>query len=136
MEIIDKTDQEARERRQNLDLVNRLVRETFGKRFRADYSEQFDLGNPCVIGIDLRHDRLGLIGKKGGFGGYVIAGQAGGFFTPNADGSTIAVVPDFKVQALKYAAAYKHATGRDVTVLITDNFNTYDPRGLSPDTSE
>ncbi len=99
---------EKREQRNKVNLVNKLIEETFGKDFSGDWF--FDKGFE-------RRDELNQIRKKG-FGSFKKGNipYAGQFH--NQEGKSLSVFPDYYVSALKYAVLYKEATKEEVKIKL------------------
>ena len=126
------TDQEAtKSPRETIMLVHKLVQESFGRRFHADWIPDGDSF------FRFRHEpSLGLIGRAGfwpiPFLIYNIE-MAGGFVNlpyqkGMKDGSVIYVRPDYRKQVEHYAALYQKATDKPVTIQVgpsEDNLETY-----------
>ena len=96
----------------NLNLINRLVKESFGKQFNAnrDYDVDWETGDAEVEKTNYAKD----IVKKSLFGFLVF--YAGEF--QKSDGSKIEVFDSYEKNAIKYASLYEAATGKKVSIFV------------------
>ena len=119
MEVIDRTEK----RSSIVDLVNSIVKQTFGRRFKGNYDHAFHSMVDGPEGLK-EINRLAMIGRKKLLGFLCeYAGQLGSLYGPESDGSVIAVFPRYENIAKKYAELYKKETGRDVKIILTDKIN-------------
>lgn len=107
-----------------IDLVNPIVEQAFGRRFKGNYDFEdhslFD-GSTGLKEIN----RLCMIGKRRLLGlSCEYAGQLGSFRHQEADGSVIAVFPNYESAAKKYAELYKQKTGKEVQIILTQEINS------------
>ncbi len=101
----------------NKDLVNRLVKKSFGIMFRGDWANEIDSFDDRIE----KADNPNQIAKRFWFPiPYVLEmWKYAGKFTNN-EGSALTVTPDFRIEAEKYCQLYKIETGKDVEVFYSD----------------
>lgn len=118
MKIIDRTEK----RNSIVVLVNSLIQEAFGKGFKGNYDHAHHSLVDGPEGLKEVNSLRLVARKKFGFL-CQYAGQLGSKFSPESDGSTIAVFPSYEYAAMKYAELYKQKTGKDVKIVLTDVIN-------------
>lgn len=114
----------------NKDLVNKLVKKSFGRMYNGDWHHS---PPPCDMGGSSRGDELEHISRRNipatilltaipapfpifGFFAYPALKDVGCF--KNQDGSELNVYEKFTPQAIKYARLYRKETGKEVKINI------------------
>lgn len=97
---------------ENLELINDLVRESFGRRWKGNYMiSEAGFGDLKLGEVPFPN----IIGKRGWFREY----RAGRL---SNEGQSIHVHPDYKEQGEKYARLYEETTGHPSDVIVSDDF--------------
>ena len=98
-------------------VINGIIAKSFGKGFKGNYELY---GGGITESGELREtNRLGIIGKKAIFFCEKWAGALGPM-RKEEDGSTIAVVRQYKKNAEKYAELYEAQMNKEVTVIVVN----------------
>jgi len=110
------------------ELVNRLIKESFGKSFRGDlnlvpdkWTENILTGQVSRFYFEI--GKLGYIGKRGFYIPFITSPNyhlVGGF--TNEEGSYLKILPDYLKQAKQYAHLYEAATHRDAVIEVIESF--------------
>ena len=112
--MIGTTHEKERERKK-VNLINKLIENSFGERFSGDwtYNQGFERGDKLNI---VRKEKEGFF--KHGKNPYAA------IFT-DKDGSSMTVFPEHYISAIKYSLLYEKIFGKEVEIRAPEGCNLY-----------